>query len=382
MRKKTGWKTGMIRVRKEMTALLAATLCTALVTGCGSSNSASQSYAASEMATADYAAGAVYDYGYDDYEYDYDMEEAYDAPAEAKAVAVDENGIKEVDTSRKLIRTVNLSVETKDIDELDVNIAKRVAELGGYIESSSMDGRRDVIDTDNDGYDDITGQYIGSRRRTANYTIRIPAEKLDQFVESVTGATNVTSQSMNVQDITSSYVDIDSRRKVLQQEEQRLLEMLELAYTVEEMLEIEEHLSDVRYQLESIQSQLRSYDNRVAYSTVNLDVRQVWEYTPVVQDPWYVRMGKGFVQSLTDLLEGIGNFLIWIIVHLPYLIFWGALIALAVWLIRRYNEKHPERAAKRAEKKAKRAAAKQAQLEAKRAAAAAKKAEKDAKQTK
>ena len=205
------------------------------------------------------------------YKADYDMaeeqvEEEVEAPQEAGPGA-DEDGIREVDTRRKLIRTVNLSVETQDIDTLDQNIKQRVESLGGYIESSYMDGKRDVIDADSDGYDDITGSYIGKNRRSASYTVRIPVAKLDLFVEAVANETNITSQHMNVDDITANYIDIDSRRKALEQEQKRLLEMMDLAETVEEMIQIEDHLADVRYELENIGSQLRSYDNRVAYST-------------------------------------------------------------------------------------------------------------------
>ena len=324
-------------------------LSAALLTGCGSAKSSSADYAApaaamEESAVTGSGAGGVYMYKA---EYDTAEETVEEAAEEPQAApGVDEEGIREVDTRRKLIRRVDLSVETQDIDALDLSIKQRAESLGGYIESSYMDGKRDVLDADHDGYDDLTGASINKNRRGASYTVRIPAEKLDLFVEAVTAASNVTSQSMNVEDITSSYVDIDSRRKALEQEQKRLLEMMDLAETVEEMIQIEDHLADVRYELENIGSQLRSYDNRVAYSTVYLNVTEVVEYTPLVQEGAFTRMTKGFAQSLADLLHGLKEFAVWFVAHLPYLVFWGLVIALIIWLIRRRG-RSPEAAARR-----------------------------------
>ena len=354
--------------------LLMAMTCAALLTGCGSSKS--DSYAEPAAMAAEESAMGSSSNGVYMYKADYDMaeeqvEEEVEAPQEAGPGA-DEDGIREVDTRRKLIRTVNLSVETQDIDTLDQNIKQRVESLGGYIESSYMDGKRDVIDADSDGYDDITGSYIGKNRRSASYTVRIPVAKLDLFVEAVANETNITSQNMNVDEITSNYIDIDSRRKALEQEQKRLLEMMDLAETVEEMIQIEDHLADVRYELENIGSQLRSYDNRVAYSTVYLDVKEVKAYTPLVQDSAFTRMTKGFAQSLSDLMHGLKEFAVWFVVHLPYLIFWGLIIALVIWLIRKFGNT-PEARARREARKVKRMekkAAEKARKEARRAAKA------------
>ena len=75
---------------------------------------------------------------------------------------MDTAGIESVAaTSQKLIKTVDMSLETKEFDALISGITGKVAELGGYVEASEVS---------NSGY------YYGDTRRNAWMTLRIPAE--------------------------------------------------------------------------------------------------------------------------------------------------------------------------------------------------------------
>ncbi len=265
----------------------------AAVAGCGSSGgSASRdTYLATEGAyeTADYG---VYE--------------------EAKAVSMDSNSagtgnVGEVvdNTNRKLITTVDITAETEDLDTTVSNVTSKVKALGGYIESSNI----------NNGT-----SYSNYSNRSANITARIPAVKLDEFVESVESGNNITRKSVNVNDVTLTYVDIESKKNSLRTEEKRLLEIMESAETVEDIITIEDKLANVRYELESIESQLRSYDNLVDYSTVYLSIEEVKTFTPVEKEGAFARMGKGFLSSLRDVSEGFVEFCVWAVSHIPQLI--------------------------------------------------------------
>lgn len=229
-------------------------------------------------------------------------------------------------TSRKLIRTVGLDVETQEFDSLKDDIESKVKELGGYIENSNIyNGQR--------RYDYETGGYTTSGLRHANMTIRIPSDKLDAFVNNIAENSNIVNKSESTRDVTLDYVDIDSKKKALQAEEKRLLEMLETADTIENMIYIEDRLTNVRYQIESSESQLRTYDNQVDYSTVNLNLSEVKDLTEVPADPLteptaWERISKGFTKSANDVLEGLENFFIGLIVASPYLILWAVIIGI------------------------------------------------------
>ncbi len=295
-----------MRKRECLLRVLAATVGAAMIiSGCGASGSTASSEFA--KSSADTAAYGVY-------------EEAAmaDEAAFENGTGQSENVVK--DDSRKLITTVNMSAETEDLTVTMSNVEKKVTELGGYIESSNI-----YNGTGYSGY---------QSSRSADLTVRIPAENLEAFVESVEGSNNITNKSVNVEDITLSYVDTQSRKNALRTEEKRLLEILESAETVEDLVTIEDKLADVRYELESIESTLRSYDNQVNYSTVYLNISEVARFTPVEKENAFVRMGKGFMENLADVGEGIVEFFVWLVSHLPQILLLVIIVVIIIFIIK------------------------------------------------
>ncbi len=252
-------------------------------------------------------------------------EKMYEEPA-TEAEQVTESGASKKDESqaaqqeRKLIKTVDMNVETKTFDATMAAVEDKVAELGGYIEN---------LETYNGS------SYSGYRSsRNANLTVRIPKQHLDTFLDTVAGVSNVVRRSESVEDVTLTYVDLESHRNVLQAEQKRLLELIEEAEVIEDIITIESRLSNVRYQIESMESQLRTYDNKVDYSTVYLNVDEVQELTPIVEETALERIASGFVDSLEDIRDGLTEFAIWFVVNIPYFILWIIVFVVVVVLIR------------------------------------------------
>lgn len=240
-------------------------------------------------------------------------------------------------TGRKLIKTVNISTETEDFDTLVPNLQKQVEALGGYIESIS------VYDV---GSYYVEEQHV--KQRCANLTARVPKEKLDGFLAQVGEQTNVTSRSENVEDVTLQYVDLESHKKALLTEQDRLLTLLGQAETVEDIIAIEGRLSEVRYQLESMESQLRTYDNRIDYSTVYLNIDEVRKYSAPQTATAWERIASGFSKSIEDIGFGIRDFAIGFVIDIPYFVFWIVIIVVAVLVFRIVRKLWRKRKAKRA----------------------------------
>lgn len=202
-------------------------------------------------------------------------------------------------------------------------------------------------------------------------TIRIPAENLDTFLSSVADQSNVTSKNENVSDVTLQYVDLESHKKTLKAEQDRLLEMIEKAETVEDMITIESRLSEVRYQLESQEAQLRTFDNQINYSTVNLNVSEVTKYTPPAERTFWEKISEGFADSLEGVITGLVNFVIWFIVSIPYLVIWAIIIGIVVNIIVKAVRNKKERKVRGIDRKTQKAehkALKKQKKEAKKAA--------------
>jgi len=314
--------------------VLATGLLAAGMTACGSgtlsANTKEQAYESAAADTAAYDGGSMPSGGagvtesmavYDDVAEIAEEEPAYEEGA--LATEVPENAVQE----RKLIKTVNISAETESFDALIPELQGQVESLGGYIESISV-------------YD-INSYYVEEhleKQRAADMTARVPKEKLDGFLARVGEQTNVTSRSESVEDVTLQYVDLESHKKALLTEQERLMELLGEAESVEDIIAIEGRLSEVRYQLESMESQLRTYDNRIDYSTVYLYVTEVRKYTPSVDASAGQRIANGFVKSLEDIGYGIRDFAIGFVINIPYIILWGVIIILAVLVWRRVRK--------------------------------------------
>ncbi|MFP3152895.1 DUF4349 domain-containing protein [Lachnospiraceae bacterium ZAX-1] len=310
---------------KKMTILTILWVGCSLFAGCGgsaSSNGASKDAAVAEEAypessVADSAEGI-------DGGYSQEVEVAYDdSMANAKFPAKEEDGTvsnPQVETGRKLIKNADLRVETESMDVLMPAIKEKVDSLGGYIE---------YLDEGNGGY------YGGYKEdRYASITVRIPADQLDGFLNLVGEISNVTSRNENVQDVTLVYVDLESHKKMLLAEQESLLSLLETAKKIEDIITIESRLSEVRYQIESMESQLRTYDNQISYSTVTITINEVGHFTPVEKKSAYERIATGFSENVYRLGQGALNLLIWFIIHIPYLIIWAIIILAVIFIIK------------------------------------------------
>lgn len=260
----------------------------------------------------------------------YDGAEMEMAPQEPAAGETGNAGVQ----NQKLIRTMTLDTETEDLDALLTQLNQKISALGGYVENKSV----------RNGGSTSTRRY-----RYASMTIRVPVDRLDEFVEHVAGATNVVSQTESAKDITLSYVATQSRITALETEQTRLLELLAQAENMTDLLQIEQRLTDVRTELEQVTSQLRLYDNLVDYGTIELSITEVQEYTPVEKETIWQRMGSGLKDSWQSLCNFSENLLVFLVTSLPWLIPLGAIVALIVVASKNRRKKKAAKKAAQAE---------------------------------
>ena len=226
-------------------------------------------------------------------------------------------------TDRKLIQTAWMELESRDYAQALAALEQMVTDCGGYIESRSEQG----------------GSLYSSRynARYASITARIPADKLETAMGAAGELCNVVSRSTDVSDVTESYTDTEARLNTLRLQEERLLAILSKATELTDVLELESRLSDVRYQIESYEATLRSYDSRVSYSTLHMTLQEVVEYSVVNTPPQTLgqRLSDGFADSMRMVKNSAENVLVWIVTYLPLVLLWAVIIAVAVWLVLR-----------------------------------------------
>jgi ABC-type antimicrobial peptide transport system permease subunit len=219
---------------------------------------------------------------------------------------------------RKIIRRVSMDMETRDFDELADSLTRAVASVGGYTESANV--------------------YSRSGSRHASYVFRIPSANLDAFLSSLSTLGNVLSRSENAEDVTLAYVDTESRIRALKAEETALLEMLEKSENLSDLMSVRSRLTDVRYQLDSYESQLRKYDSLIDYSTVSVSVSEVERLSNIRGGVW-TQIGDDFMDNVYAIADGAVAFFIWFVGSLPVLILLGGFATGGFFLYRYVRRK-------------------------------------------
>lgn len=290
-------------MKKYPSLLLSLALLAVLLTGCGSAGKSAASY---DSGMVEYAVS----------------DEAAMAPAEGAAMknSAADTGSTQLPQNRKWIVTVNLTAETDDLDALRSALDEKIAALNGYVEDQSV-YNGSIYDS-------------GRRYRSANLTVRIPADSIDAFLQDVGGLANIVRQNKSIEDVTLSYVATESRLKALETEEARLLELLSQAETMTDLLEIEARLSEVRSELENYASQKRLYDNQIDYATIYIAIEEVQEYTPTEEPSLWERIRDGFKDNLEGVGEGLLDVLVWFIVSIPTLVVLAVIVLILVLIVR------------------------------------------------
>lgn len=249
------------------------------------------------------------------------------------------------DLSEKIIYNSEVTLETTEFDAALEKIAQLVKDLGGYMESTSISGSN---------YTSIVRGNAGTR--SAYYEIRIPSANFSQLNSDLSALGNVPHNRTYTKNITTQYYDAQSRLNAYKVQEDRLLEMLTIADTVEDMLSIQQQLTEVQYEIDSLTGTLRYYDNQVSYSTVDLTVEEVREYTPspTVTLTYWERMRQEFGESLHDTGRFFTEGFLWLVTSLPWLLPFTAAAVAVIWLLRRRIGSRAKRAEKKAAKRAER----------------------------
>lgn len=272
------------------------------------STSASKDYAVSEAA--------------------YDEATEYESAAVAGGGTAAVNGSVQLETTdtRKLIRTVDISLKTEAFDADVEGIQQLLSQYGGYIESMHQNGE--------------AGSYYG---RSASLTMRVPSEHLDAFLTGLEGFGRVTSRSETTEDMTEQYTDNEARIQTLRTKLERLNTLLGQAEDVSDMLEIESEIADTQYQLDRYESRQLNIDRKVDMSYVYVNVQETVVRDDV--DDEELTLGQRLSAAFKASIEGLGRFgrnlLVFLVMAAPVIVP-VMLIVLVIKLVRKNRRSKEE----------------------------------------
>lgn len=318
----------MKRKWKKLLPVVAVTA--SLLSGCGGASNGSKS-----MMTADTAASAEDNASVDYYSNgvasdSYAASGGIDAPAEAEEIAMEDGGVmtegQEQDEmpdkdsmtllEEKLVYHCNLEIETLDYPATMTSIKATITKYGGIIQSESES---------DSGYNWYYENYRKTSGTMHNYLeVRVPSKDYNHFLEELDGVGKVISKSTSVDNISQQYYDTTAQIEALKIQEKNLLAMLEKCETIEDMITVEQRLSEVQYELNNLQTTRRYMDMDVAYSYVNISISEVMEYRqdsePVRSNTFVDRLKNTLVSTGRGFLSFLEGLLFLIIRMTPYII--------------------------------------------------------------
>ena len=223
------------------------------------------------------------------------------AMADEAAVENDDAGAAEYE--RKIVKNCWMSLETQDFETAVSNLIAMAENAGGYVQNQSLNQGK------------ASGTY--RRPRSASLTLKIPAEKLDEVLSQVGGICHIVSSGENTNDITDTYYDASAHLDNMKAKETRLLELLAQAEKVEDIIQIETALADTRSEIESLTGRLRRMDQQVAYSTLDVSLSEVVEYTEPTPMTFTERLSKACSDAVSNVRTLFENVCISVISYGP-----------------------------------------------------------------
>ncbi len=208
----------------------------------------------------------------------------------------------------KLIYTAEIDLHTKEFNN-DVNKLKEsVAEFGGYVSNEYINGDEPV--------------YAGDSGRYCSMTVRIPSDNYSAFINSIKGIGNNIKFSQNVEDVTDSYYDIETRLEVYNITKERIESLLKEATDMESIIQLNQELTDVTYEIESLKGSKKNLDNKIAYSTVNISIRENFTATisTVVEESFGSRIVDAFNSAMINTKDFFEGFVIIIVALSPAIV--------------------------------------------------------------
>jgi hypothetical protein len=193
--------------------------------------------------------------------------------------------------SRLLIRNVSITLETATYQTTYDSIIEAISKNDAYIENSN-----------------VTGTGKKNNLHEATIVIRVPAENMDALIKALDGNGTVTSSSESVQDVTLEYIDMESRISSLKTERDSITKLLEQADDLDTILELQDKISEINYEIENYESSLLVMQNQITYSTLTLNIKEVIEETEVADSEEVRNTTLG--DKMWAALKGSLNFLL------------------------------------------------------------------------
>ncbi len=230
-------------------------------------------------------------------------------------------------TGEKIIYNATITMQTTAFDEDHSRLENALAANGAHAQQSNISGM--PFDQPN-GY----GRYAG-------ITARVPAENYNALIAALRAIGENVNLSSYTSDITMQYMDSKARLTAYRAQMDKMNELIQKSDKIEDIIKIQGQVTDLMYQIESLEGQLRYQDNQVAYSTVTITLTEVQRKDIIIKTPETMgqRIGYVFYETLNGMINGGQSFLVWFIGRSPILVPLAAILVIVILLALRRQKK-------------------------------------------
>ena len=236
----------------------------------------------------------------------------------AKEVAATGEAVPRV--ASQLIKTAEIDLEVESIDAIVTaitDLAKR--------------NRGDILELQNNKPGNV------NQRHRAFLRLRVPQQRLDLVLGEMSELGIAKRQTLSAEDVSNQLVDLDARLRNLRKQEESLLEIMDRSGSVGDVLKVAQELGKVRADIEQIDARQKNLRDRVAFSTILVNLETATTTIPRSQ-PLESQLGETWenaVYGVSNLTTALLKLTLWLLVFSPY---WLA-IGVGIWLVRKYGKK-------------------------------------------
>lgn len=202
---------------------------------------------------------------------------------------------------QKIIKTVSLTIVVPDVEEAVKEIEVMVKKVDGYVQDANL--------------------WQSGGNLQGHLTLRVPSDRVEELAPELESLGKLENKNISGQDVTEEYYDVEARRNNLQRQEERYLELLDRADTVEDMLKIENELARLRGEIESLEARLKVLNNRVDLATVNVELRAPRSLSTgeTLREPFGERIQAGWQRGVNGMVNFVQDLVVLLVILIPYL---------------------------------------------------------------
>ncbi len=255
--------------------------------------------------------------------------------------AEDAGGSERAINREMLVYTCNMQVDVLDFDKAVKAFKTSLLDAGGFVERENFSDSANAYD-----------YYVkdaSEKHLEYNATVRIPSSKYEGFTNEVSDLGDLRSKEASVDNLSIEYSDLETQKAIYQARYDRYMKMLTETQNESYALELEKQLTEVEVELARINNRMNAIETDVAYSYVNIRIREVKKYEEKLDGElnFFQRVGKWFKQSF-KVFQNVFNVLVFLLIMvLPYLIMVGVVAAIVLYFVKRSKKKKQKQDSKK-----------------------------------